>query len=79
MEEEVPVLGFCDGEEGGSWRSVRVVFIQIPCNIMVGVLGGGEYGEEDLPLGCLDVRVRVGVCHSKEKDVPHNLGGVAFC
>ena len=64
-EEEVVVIGFRGGEEDRNKCSDRGEFLQLTCNVQVGVLEGGEYGEEYLPLRCLQVQVRDGICRSK--------------
>ena len=50
MELEFIVIGFHDGEEGGDWWSAGWGLVCRPCNEQVGLLEGGECGEEDLPL-----------------------------
>ena len=76
-EDESVVIGSCDGEKGGNWRSAGGGLLRIPCDGRVGVLEGGKCGEEDLSLRFLKVRVGGGVCISEEQGVPRNIGGVA--
>ena len=57
LEEEVAVLGYRNGEEGGDWQSGRGALLRLLCYGRVGVLEGREFGEEDLPLRVLKVRL----------------------
>ena len=78
-EEDVTVIFFRNVEEGGNWRSSVGGLVRLPYNGRVGVLDGGELGEEDLSLHCLEVRFGGGFRRSKERGVPRDIADVAYC
>ena len=77
LESEFVFLGSRSVKKVGDWQSAGWGLVRCPCDGWVGFLEVGEYGEEDLPLCLLEVRVGGGGRHSKEQGVPRNLGGVA--